>query len=235
MNGGRVVLISGGRRGIGAATARALLAQGWQVSLGLRDGALPDWAEGFPADRLHAAAYDAQEPGSEVAWVTAALDRFGRIDALVASAGISAGKGVLAASDAEIRDLMEVNVLAPRRLAKAAWDALGDCGRGRIVLLGSLSGKRVKSAASGSYALSKFAVVALGHALRQEGFSRGIRATVVCPGFVATDMARSLSQMDPEQMTQPADIARMIALLLDLPNEAVVAELAVNCTLEPSF
>lgn len=48
-------------------------------------------------------------------------------------------------------------------------------------------------------------------------------------------MAKSLTAMDPNQMTQPEDITRMIAMLLDLPNEAVVSELAVNCTLEPSF
>lgn len=71
--------------------------------------------------------------------------------------------------------------------------------------------------------------------LAPEGFALGIHSTVICPGFVATDMAKSLTAMDPNQMTQPEDITRMIAMLLDLPNEAVVSELAVNCTLEPSF
>lgn len=231
----RTILISGARRGIGAVAAQLLLAQGWNVSLGLRDGAPPDWAAGWPAERLHCAPYDAHDPQAEAAWVRSALACFGRIDAILASAGISAGKGVLDVSDDEIRDMMEVNVLAPRRLAQAAWQALAASGSGRIIIMGSLSGKRVKSAASGSYAMSKYAAVALTHALRHEGYAQGIRATVICPGFVATDMARALTSMDPAKMTQAEDIARMIAMLLDLPNEAVVAELAVNCTLEPQF
>lgn len=237
MQGGqdRVILISGGRRGIGAMAAQLLLSQGWRVSLGLRGGERPDWAQDFGAGQLYCASYDAQDPAAESAWVDSTLAQFGRIDAVLASAGVSAGKAVLAASDDEIREMMEINVLAPRRLAAAAWQALSDTGRGRIIIMGSLSGKRVKSAASGSYALSKFAAVALTHALRHEGYAKGIRATVICPGFVATDMARALTAMDPAQMTQPEDIARMIAMVLDLPNEAVLAELAVNCTLEPSF
>lgn len=231
----RIALISGGRRGIGAVTAQRLLAEGWKVSLGLRGGVRPDWALGIPPQQLQCVSYEAMDADGEGAWVAEALAEFGRVDAVIASAGISAGKGVLAVTDDEIREMMEVNVLAPRRLAKAAWEALAASGRGRIVILGSLSGKRVKSAASGSYALSKFAAVALSHSLRQEGYELGIRSTVICPGFVATDMAKSLTSMDPGKMTQPEDIARMIAMVLDLPNEAVVAELSVNCVLEPSF
>lgn len=232
---GRVALISGGRRGIGAAIGRKLLAEGWNVSLGVRGGALPDWAAGEAPGRVHCQDYEATDPAGEAAWAESAMEVFGRIDAIVASAGISAGKSVLAAEDDEIRQMMEINVLAPRRLAKAAWAPLSASGRGRVIILASLSGKRVKSARSGSYALSKFAAVALSHALRQEGFDLGIRATAICPGFVATEMALPLTTMAPETMTQPDDLARIIALLLDLPNEAVVAEFAVNCTLEPSF
>lgn len=231
----RVVLISGGARGIGASAAKLLLSQGWRVSLGLRGASLPDWAADCDANLIHHAPYDARDPLAEAKWTASALAHFGRIDAVIASAGISAGKSALEAEDEEIRQMMEVNVLAPRRLAKASWQALAQSGHGRIVILGSLSGKRVKSAASGSYALSKFAAVALSHALRQEGYSLGIRSTVICPGFVATDMARSLTSMSDQAMTQPEDIARMIAMILNLPNEAVVAELLVNCTLEPSF
>ncbi|CAH1693404.1 SDR family NAD(P)-dependent oxidoreductase [Hyphomicrobiales bacterium] len=231
----RVALISGARRGIGAAIGQKLLAEGWNLSLGLRGGALPDWAAEAGPGRVHCQAYEATDPAGEAVWVEGAMAAFGRIDAIVASAGISAGKSALAAEDDEIRQMMEINVLAPRRLVKAAWPALTACGRGRVIILASLSGKRVKSAASGSYALSKFAAVALSHAIRQEGFDVGIRATAICPGFVATEMAFSLTAMAPEKMTQPEDLARITALLLDLPNEAVVAEFAVNCTLEPNF
>ncbi|HEY0275978.1 MAG TPA: SDR family NAD(P)-dependent oxidoreductase, partial [Paenirhodobacter sp.] len=96
-------------------------------------------------------------------------------------------------------------------------------------------GKRVKSARSGAYSMSKFAAVGLAHGLRHAGFDKGIRATAVCPGFVATDMALALSERPADQMTSPQDLARVIALLIDLPNEASVAEFCVNCQLEEQF
>lgn len=226
----RVVLISGASRGIGAAIAHRLAKDGWQVSMGMRDPLRPDWAD----DTVHLHAYDATA-GAEAEWVTAALHRFGRIDAIVANAGIMIPKSVIEASDDDIRAMMDVNVMAPRRLAQAAWDALAASGRGRIAILASLSGKRVKSPGAGSYAMSKFAAVALAHGLRHAGFDLGIRATAICPGFVATDMARAITDRDPQAMTDPADLARIVAMILDLPNAASVAEFAVNCQLEESF
>ncbi len=95
----------------------------------------------------------------------AATVRFGRIDALVANAGIMIPKTVIEAEDEDIEAMMQVNLKAPRRLAKAAWEALAATGRGRVIILASLSGKRVKSAGAGSYSLSKFAAVALAHAI----------------------------------------------------------------------
>lgn len=83
--------------------------------------------------------------------------------------------------------------------------------------------------------MTKFAVVGLSHALRQAGFDQGIRCTAVCPGFVATDMATAISDRAPDQMTQPEDLARVIQMLIALPNEASVAEFAVNCQLEERF
>lgn len=235
----RVALISGASRGIGAAVAERLLADGWAVSLGVRATGRPDWMAGLSeatlAERVQLQPYDATNAAADDRWAAAALARFGRIDAVVANAGIMIPRTVIEADDADIRALMEVNVLAPRRLAKAAWPALESCGRGRVVILASLSGKRVKSAKAGSYSLSKFAAVALAHALRHEGFAKGIRATAVCPGFVATDMALGLSDRAAADMTDPRDLARIIAMILDLPNEASVAEFAVNCQLEESF
>ncbi|MBB4008406.1 SDR family NAD(P)-dependent oxidoreductase [Allorhizobium taibaishanense] len=231
---GAVALISGASRGIGNYAAAELLHQGWSVSLGMRQPAMPEWAAGHE-DRVQVMAYEAGDVEAEQRWVDAALARFGRIDALVANAGIMIPKTVIEADDDDIDALMAINVKAPRRLAKAAWKALCSTGRGRVIILASLSGKRVKSAGAGSYSLSKFAAVALAHAIRQAGFDRGIRATAVCPGFVATDMAAALTDRASELLTQPDDLARIIAMLIALPNSASVAEFAVNCQLEEFF
>ncbi|MCF3639258.1 SDR family NAD(P)-dependent oxidoreductase [Rhizobium sp. TRM95111] len=230
--GERVALVSGAGRGIGVFIAKELAQQGWQLSLGMRKPQAPAWAE---PNSVHVETYDASDTEAEMRWVANALDRFGRIDAIVANAGIMIPKTVIEADDADLDAMLSVNVKAPRRLAKAAWPSLVASRRGRFIILASLSGKRVKSAKAGLYSMSKFAAVALAHGIRQAGFDQGIRATAVCPGFVATDMAVAITDRPAELMTDPADLARIIAMLLDLPNEASVAEFAVNCQLEEFF
>jgi len=231
---GRVALISGANRGIGAAVARELFDQGWCVSMGMRAPARPDWAAEAP-ERVHVQRYDAMEAAAGSDWAAAVTAQFGRIDAVVANAGIMRPKTVIEATDEDFDAVFEVNVKAPQRLSKAAWSALSASGRGRVIVLASLSGKRVKSARSGLYSVSKFAAVGLTHALRHAGFDLGIRATAVCPGFVGTDMAMALTDRPADLMTDPADLARVIAMLIELPNEASVAEFCVNCQLEESF
>lgn len=238
---GRVALISGASRGIGAAIAKCLSQEGWLLSLGMRQPELPPWGD---PDRVHVASYDAQpdqeqlgqeQLGQEQDWVEAARKRYGRIDAVIASAGVVSQNTVIDADDDEMDALFAINVKAPRRLIKAAWDDLAVSGRGRVIVLGSLSGKRVKSKTSGLYSISKYASVALAHAVRHAGFDLGIRATVVCPGLVATDMGLSVTDRPAELLTHPDDIARIVAMLIGLPNEASVAEFTINCQLEESY
>ncbi len=153
---------------------------------------------------------------------------------MVANAGIMIPTSVIDAEDAAFDDLLEVNVKAPRRLVKAAWDALKASGRGRVAIVASLSGLRVASASSGLYATSKFAALGLTHGIRQAGWEHGIRATAICPGFVATDMAVPLTgERDPATLTQPEDVGRTVAFVLDLPNTAAIAEVPINWNLEP--
>lgn len=222
----RTALVSGANRGIGAAIARNLREDGWNLSLGMRRAEEPSWARGD--DGVHVARYDATT-GSEQQWVDAALQRFGRIDAVVANAGLMIPKSVVEADDADLDAMIDVNVKAPRRLAKAAWPSLIASGSGRVVVIASLSGKRVASAMTSLYSMTKFAAVALAHGIRHEGWEAGVRATAVCPGLVATDMGTSLGLAEPDTMTRPEDVARLVSLALDLPNSASVAEMSVNC------
>ena len=225
-NNSRVVLISGSNRGIGAAVAQALHDEGWRASLGMREPRRPDWV--WDESTIHLHAYDALAH-AERDWVSAAAEHFGRIDAVVANAGVMVPKSVIDVEEGELDAMLEVNVKAPRRLAKAAWPALAASGSGRVVVVASLSGKRVASAGSGAYSMTKHAAVALAHGLRHSGWEHGIRATAVCPGFVATDMARAITDTADAAMTQPGDVARLVSLALNMPNAASVAELHVNC------
>ncbi len=227
----RLAMVSGASRGIGRAVAEALARGGWHLSLGVRD---PDGTAPPAGTESLVHRYDARDPEGAAAWVEATLRRFGRVDAVVANAGIMTPKTVIEAEDHDFDDLLEVNVKAPRRIVKAAWPALRASGRGRVVTVVSLSGLRVASAASGLYATSKFAALGLTHAIRQAGWADGIRATAVCPGFVATDMAAPLTAgRDPAELTQPEDVGRVVAFVLDLPNTACIAEVPINWALEP--
>ncbi len=223
----RVALISGANRGIGAAVARQLQGEGWRLSLGMRSPQRPDWAGDEERVQLHR--YDASSC-EEDAWVSTALETFGRIDAVVANAGIMIPGSVIEAEDADLDAMHEVNVKAPRRLARAAWPALRASGSGRVIIVASLSGKRVASPRSGLYSKTKYAAVALAHALRHEGWEHGIRATALCPGLVSTDMGKGLFPDKADDMTTAEDVARLASLALDLSNTASVAELHVNCS-----
>lgn len=242
---GRVALISGASRGIGLAIARELHAAGWRLSLGVRTGVAPEGLEGDEAQDVQIVSHDARR-ADEAAWVAAAEARFGRIDAVVCSAGVMIQGNVLEIAQADLDTMWQVNVLSPRRLIAAAWPALratgfraGQAGPGatggRVVILGSLSGLRVKSAASAPYAMTKHAAVALGHGVRQVGHAIGIRATVLCPGFVDTDMARAITDYPPDRMTRPADVAAAARLALDLPDTAALATLPISCQLEELY
>lgn len=228
----KVAMISGASRGIGAAIAERLVDAGWAVSLGMRDPA----AHAGPAadERVLVAPFDALDRRSERAWVDATLARFGRLDGLVHNAGIAPRRTVLEATDDDFDLVFNVNVKSPMRLTQHAWPHLV-ASRGRVVTMASLSGKRVKSAGAGLYALSKFAAVGLAHALRQCGKEDGVRSTAICPSYVATDMAAGLTDTPAAELTQPGDIARIVHLVLELPPTASIAEIPVHWTVEDCF
>lgn len=230
-----VMMLTGGSRGIGAEIARAAQALGWHVCLGLRDPARVP--EGLDPALLDTLAYDATVRDAEAAWAGAVMAQHGRIDAIVASAGLFTSSSIVEAPEAEVDTLLEVNLRAPRRLAMASWDALKAAGRGRVIILGSLSGKRVASAGSGLYSVSKFAAVGLAHALRYEGWDHGIRATAVCPGLVATDMGETAAagSRAAQQMTQPEEVAHLVMEAIGLSNTASVPEIHINCRTDGIF
>ena len=226
---GRVVMVSGASRGIGRAVVERLLADGFCVSAGARASNL------VASERLLVHRYDAESLESAAAWRDATLARFGSVHGLVNAAGVSLPGATLADADETALDTTWlINVKAPMRLIRLLLPALRQGGDGRVVNVASLSGKRVANANVG-YAMSKFALVALTHAVRREAWDDGVRATAICPGFVATDMTANATAVPREAMSQPADVAALIAMALLLPGTANVAELLINCRLESHF
>lgn len=235
----RVAMISGANRGIGQAVAVELARRGFRLSLGVRD---PEGVERrMPtSESAFAYAYEAQHRDAGRQWVEATVAKFGRIDVVVSNAGIcpyvdlEEGLDDNESADNALDDLLEINVKAPFRLIRAAMPHLRVVGNGRVIQLASLSGKRVRNGNVG-YQMSKHAVIALNHAVRRAGWKDGVRGTAICPGYVNTDMAAGSADIPPEAMTQPADLASLIANTIDMPNTASVAEILVNCRHEDLF
>ncbi|QQN65611.1 SDR family NAD(P)-dependent oxidoreductase [Bradyrhizobium diazoefficiens] len=224
--GNRIVMVSGASRGIGRAAVDRLLSSGFRISAGLRDASR--LAE---SDRLMTHRYDAEDAASPIAWVNATVARWGGVDAIINAAGINPKVRVSDEGEDDLDDMWRVNVKGPLRLVRATLPHLAVCGHGRVVNLGSLAGKRVGS--NVGYAMTKFAVVALTHGIRREGRAAGIRATVICPGYVATDMTLNDDEIPRHEMSQPGDIARLVETALMLPNNASVSEMLVHCQFEP--
>jgi 2-deoxy-D-gluconate 3-dehydrogenase len=197
----RVALVTGASRGIGAATAERLRADGWQVETAER-----------------ASGVDLTDLGQ----ARAVVERLERIDALVANAGTTARVGVL---DLELDDWQRVvglNLSSVFVLAQAAARKMVEQGGGSIVLLASmlsLTGGFNVSA----YAASKGGVAQLAKALSNELAGRGVRVNAIAPGYVETDMTASIEDWRREEIdaripmgrfAEPAEIADVIAFLL---------------------
>lgn len=232
---GRVILISGANRGIGRAIAELLQARGYSLSLGGRDlNSLRAMSADWDPSHLHLARYDANDWTSHRAWIDAAAARFGRIDGLVNNAGMSSHMTLNAPDEATLDAIWAVNCKGPLNLIHCALPHLEACGTGRIVNVASMSGKRVRNDHV-AYNMTKHAMIALNHAARRIAWDKGVRATAVCPSFVRTDMTATNKALPPEAMSQPADLAELVATVLALPNNATVAELLVNCRLEDTL
>lgn len=227
----RAVLISGASRGIGLAIARDLIEHGYRLSLGARDVNVLEAELGPQSDRLHYAYFDAYDPATSEEWVANAAGKFQRIDALVNNAGLGERVSLMDDNDEALDRLWAVNVKAPLRLTRLCMPYLEATGAGRIVNIASLSGKRVRNAFVG-YNMTKFAVMGLTHTTRHVAWEKGVRATAICPSFVRTEMSSYTNKVTPEEMIQPETLASLVRTAIELPNNAAMAEMLVNCRLE---
>lgn len=221
---GRVVLVSGGGTGIGAASAQRLAADGASLVL---IGRRPE-----PLERVAATTGatvvvgDVADPSTSEAAVAAALERFGHLDAVVANAGIEAMGSVVEVDLTEWRRVMEVNVDGVLNLCRAALPSMTEAERGSIVVVSSVAG-RAGAPNYAAYVTSKTAVIGLVRSMAYDYGPYGVRVNALCPGWVATEMSeREVETLAELQGSTPAKARRSLVQYLPLGRMADPAEIA---------
>jgi 3-oxoacyl-[acyl-carrier protein] reductase len=218
---GKVALVTGASGGIGAAIARALHAQGAAVALsGTRREALEAVAAEL-GERAHVCPADLADAAAPDALIAAAEAAGGPLGILINNAGLTRDMLAMRMKDEDFQRVVEVDLAAPFRLARAALRGMVRRRAGRIISVGSIVGS-TGNAGQANYAAAKAGLVGMTKALAQEVGSRGITVNVVAPGYVDTPMtaglpeaqrARLLEAIPLGRMGQPADIAAAVVFL----------------------
>ena len=218
---GKAALVTGASGGIGEAIAAALHAQGAAVALsGTRREAL-DALAGRLGERAHVCPADLRDPDAAEALVAAAEQAAGPLHILVNNAGLTRDMLALRMADADWQAVLEVDLSAPFRLARAALRGMLRRRAGRIVNIGSIVGA-TGNAGQANYAAAKAGLIGLTKALAQEVAPRGVTVNAVAPGFVVTPMTEALSEQQRARIAgaiplarlgQPSDIAAAVVYL----------------------
>jgi NAD(P)-dependent dehydrogenase (short-subunit alcohol dehydrogenase family) len=233
---GRVAIVTGAASGIGGATAARLLAEGARLVAVDRDGARLDdavrvlgdaLAGDDPAGRIEALALDVRREADMEEMARRAVERFGRIDLLVACAGLlrpagTAPKPLAQMALAEWDEVIETNLRGVFLSNRAVLPHMIRQRGGQIVNLSSTSGRQGRALDS-AYCASKFGVIGLSEALGQEVDRYGVRVQVVLPDAVDTPLWRQNGPIPPPRERLPADrVADLILFLVTLPEDTVL-------------
>jgi len=228
VNDERVLLITGASSGIGAATARRAAEEGYRLALGARreDRLRALAGELGGAQRAIGVRCDVSDWEDNQALVRAALDAFGRIDAVFANAGFGATRGFLEESVEHWRSMVLTNVLGTALTIRATLPHLLDRGIGHYLITSSVAGRR---ALPGSlYSATKWATTAIGEALRAElrqmHDNSGIRVTLIEPGMTDTEFF----DQRPQNALADDDLARAAMYALSQPEGVDVNEILIR-------
>jgi 3-oxoacyl-[acyl-carrier protein] reductase len=209
---GRVVLVTGGNRGIGRAIAGAFAAHGDRVAVTARSG---------PVDDLFTVACDVTDTASVDLAVGAVEAGLGTIEVLVANAGINDDKLLLQMDEASFGRVLDTNLVGTFRVVRRALPRMLRARKGRVILISSVV---AFSGAPGqvNYAASKAGLVGFGRSLAREIGSRNITVNVVAPGFIETEMTAALTearrsevlgQVPLKRFGQPGEVAALVRWL----------------------
>ena len=196
----RVVLVTGGSRGIGLACAQRFAALGDKVAVTYNSSPPPAEFFGVKCDVTDTAQVDAAFKAVE--------EHFGPVEILVSNAGITKDTLLLRMSEADFASVIDANLTASFRVVKRATQGMLKARKGRIILMSSVVGL-LGSAGQANYAASKAGLVGFARSLARELGSRSITVNVVAPGPVATDMTAALGEDRLKELTSAVPLNRM--------------------------
>jgi len=229
---GKVAVVTGASRGIGAAVARALDEQGVRLGLASRSG------DDLGIDGAVAQPCDVRDADQVEALVAATVEHFGRLDIAVANAGVGAYASFLELDPDDVEEMIDVNVKGLLYTVRAALPHLIESGEGDLVTIASEAGRRGFPRET-VYCASKFAQVGFTRALDHELRDVGVRCSNVCPGGVATDFAighgRTPDTPELDGMMTPDDVAETVLFVLTRPRNHRILETAFRPMSEPSW
>ena len=197
---GRVVLITGGSRGIGLATAQRFKALGDRVAITYNSSPPPEGFFAVKCDVTSSADVDDAFKAVE--------QHYGPVEILVSNAGMTKDMLLLRMSEDDFTEVIDANLTAAYRVAKRAAQGMLKARKGRIIFVSSVVGL-LGSAGQANYSASKSGLVGLARSIARELGSRSITANVVAPGPVATDMLAALSEERREALTAAVPLGRL--------------------------
>ncbi len=229
---GRVALITGASRGIGAAVAHALAAQGVRLALASRSG------DDLGITGAVARPCDVRDLAQLEAIAGEAVERFGQLDILVANAGVGAYGPFLELSPEWLDEMIDVNLKGTIYAVRAALPHLLESDQADIVTLASEAGRRGLPLEA-VYCASKFGQVGFTRAMDHELREQGIRCTNVCPGGVATDFALEAGRGRTNDalggMMRAEDVADVVLFVLTRARNHRIIETALRPMSETSW